>query len=605
MDETQTPNLNPSEGIDADTPPLEASGSSTSALLTEDEAPPASEQRASGSSFAEMLVAAGMLSTDQVATAQEAAYREKVPLWQILIRDGLVMSQDLVALTAMHMGLSMVDLRNQTIDPNAVAAIPEQVSRRHSILPIQVTDSRLTVAMTDPTDLQLIQNLTARTQLTIEPVVATPEDILEHIDITYRLIDNPSVGSGDGGGPTGAAAEASRVTSSVLKDAPPAKIVDLLLEQAIQDRTSDVHIEPTETRLRVRFRIDGILHDIMSLPLELHLTIISRLKIMAGMNIAERRRPQDGQFTVDIENRKVDVRAAISNSVTGEMAVLRLLDKGFTLFGLNQLGMSNHFLEQYRRLLKLPYGMIVICGPTGSGKSTTLYASLLQMDRVEQNVISLEDPVEYRISDTNQTQVNTEAGITFATQLRSVLRLDPDVILVGEIRDEETAVIATQAALTGHLVLTSIHANDSVGGLVRLRDLGVAPYLIASSVAGVVAQRMVRVVCNSCQSMTPGTLAEQKAFATITGEVREQFVYGAGCNMCAQTGYRGRAGTFEVLTMSDTLRRLFLAEASRDQLWEQALKEGLKPLRHDGMQKVKGGVTTPYEVMRTLIGQDS
>ena len=386
--------------------------------------PQDSEQRASGSSFAEMLVAAGMLSTDQVSTAEEAAQREKVPLWQILIRNGLVMSQDLVALTAMHMGLSMVDLRNQTIDPRAVAAVPEQVSRRHTILPIQATDSRLTVAMTDPTDLQLIQNLTARTQLTIEPVVATPEDILEHIDITYRLIENPSVDVGGGGDPTGSA-EASRVTSSILKDAPPAKIVDLLLEQAIQDRTSDVHIEPTETRLRVRFRIDGILHDIMSLPLELHLTIISRLKIMAGMNIAERRRPQDGQFTVDIQNRQVDVRAAISNSVTGEMAVLRLLDKGFTLFGLNQLGMSTHFLEQYRRLLRLPYGMIVICGPTGSGKSTTLYASLLQMDRVEQNVISLEDPVEYRISDTNQTQVNTEAGITFATQLRSVLRPGP------------------------------------------------------------------------------------------------------------------------------------------------------------------------------------
>ena len=604
MDETQTPNLNPTEGIGAGTPLLGDSGSSTSALLTEDEAPQDSEQRASGSSFAEMLVAAGMLSTDQVSTAEEAAQREKVPLWQILIRDGLVMSQDLVALTAMHMGLSMVDLRNQTIDPRAVAAVPEQVSRRHTILPIQATDSRLTVAMTDPTDLQLIQNLTARTQLTIEPVVATPEDILEHIDITYRLIENPSIDAGGGGDPTGSA-EASRVTSSILKDAPPAKIVDLLLEQAIQDRTSDVHIEPTETRLRVRFRIDGILHDIMSLPLELHLTIISRLKIMAGMNIAERRRPQDGQFTVDIQNRQVDVRAAISNSVTGEMAVLRLLDKGFTLFGLNQLGMSTHFLEQYRRLLRLPYGMIVICGPTGSGKSTTLYASLLQMDRVEQNVISLEDPVEYRISDTNQTQVNTEAGITFATQLRSVLRLDPDVILVGEIRDEETAVIATQAALTGHLVLTSIHANDSVGGLVRLRDLGVAPYLIASSVAGVVAQRMVRVVCNSCQSMTPGTLAEQKAYAAITNEVREQFVYGAGCNMCAQTGYRGRAGTFEVLTMSDTLRRLFLAEASRDQLWEQALKEGLQPLRQDGMEKVKAGLTTPYEVMRTLIGQES
>ena len=338
----------------------------------------------------------------------------------------------------------------------------------------------------------------------------------------------------------------------------------------------------------------------MSLPMELAPTIISRLKIMGGMNIAERRRPQDGQFSADLQNRQVDVRVAMSNTVNGEMAVLRLLDKGFALFGLNQLGMSPQALEQYRRLLRLPYGMIVICGPTGSGKSTSLYASILQMNRVEHNVISLEDPVEYRIGDVNQTQVQAEAGITFATQLRSVLRLDPDVILVGEIRDQETAVIATQAALTGHLVLTSLHANDSAGALVRLRDLGVAPYLIASSVAGIVSQRMVRNVCTSCQAMTPRPDAEQKAFAAVMGEAQEQFIYGAGCNMCAQTGYRGRNGAYEILTMIDSIRRLFLADAGRDEIWQLALEEGLIPLRKDGMLKVKAGVTTPYEVMRVL-----
>ena len=338
----------------------------------------------------------------------------------------------------------------------------------------------------------------------------------------------------------------------------------------------------------------------MSLPLELGPTIISRLKIMGGMNIAERRRPQDGQFTVDMQNRQIDVRVGVSSTVNGEMAVLRILDKGFSLFGLNQLGMSPQTLEQYRRLLRLPYGMIIICGPTGSGKSTTLYASILQMNRVEHNVISLEDPVEYRINDTNQTQVNTEAGITFASQLRSALRLDPDIILVGEIRDQETAVIATQAALTGHLVLTSLHSNDSASALVRLRDLGVAPYLIASSVAGVASQRMVRVVCSSCQTMTPRPDAEQKAYAAVMGEVQDQFIYGAGCNMCAQTGYRGRTGAYEILTMTDSIRRLFLADAGRDDLWQQALEEGLLPLRKDGMLKVKAGITTPYEVMRVL-----
>ncbi|MEE9198661.1 MAG: ATPase, T2SS/T4P/T4SS family, partial [Dehalococcoidia bacterium] len=586
----------------ADNHPEAGEGESTAetsptSTLTVEEAEPSADalRRPHTFAFAEMLVDAGVLSEEQALSAQEAAQRERLPLWRVLVRDGLVMSQDLAALIALHLGLSMVDLRNQTIDPNATAFLPEQVARKFSVLPIQVADGRLTVAMADPTDLQLIQDLTARTGRTIDPVVTTGEDILEHIDISYRLTEGLSE---EGVG--GATISGGRVTATLLRDAPPAQIIDLLLQQATQDRASDVHIDPTDSRVRIRYRIDGILHDVMSMPLEMHPTIISRLKIMAGMNIAERRRPQDGQFSIEVQNRSVDVRVAISSTVVGEMAVMRLLDKGFTVFGLNQLGMNENVLEQYRRLLRLPYGMVIICGPTGSGKSTTLYASLLQMNRVEQNVISLEDPVEYTISDTNQTQIQSEAGITFASQLRSILRLDPDIIMVGEIRDQETAVIATQAALTGHLVLTSLHANDSVAAMIRLRDLGVAPYLIASSVAGVVAQRMVRVVCTSCQAMTPRPLSEQKAYTEVMGESQEQFIYGSGCNSCAQTGYRGRTGAFETLTMSDSLRHLFLADASRDKIWGQAIKEGLVPLRQDGMLKVKAGTTTPYEVMRVL-----
>ena len=256
------------------------------------------------------------------------------------------------------------------------------------------------------------------------------------------------------------------------------------------------------------------------------------------------------------------------------------------------------------RPIRLPYGMIIVCGPTGSGKSTTLYASVLQMNRIEQNIISLEDPVEYHIADINQTQVHSEAGVTSASQLRSVLRLDPDVILVGEIRDQETAVIATQAALTGHLVLTSLHANDAVAALVRLKDLGVAPYLIASSIAGIVSQRMVRVVCNSCGAMTPRPRAEQQAYESVMGEHIEQFVYGSGCNTCAQTGYRGRTGAYEILTMTDNVRQLFLDDAPRAVLQKQAAEDGLESLRHNGMLKVKEGITTPYEVMRVLFTLD-
>ncbi len=322
---------------------------------------------------------------------------------------------------------------------------------------------------------------------------------------------------------------------------------------------------------------------------------------MCGMNIAERRRPQDGQLNFEAPTHRVDVRVAIASTATGEMAVLRLLDnKKFTLLSLDQLGFAGEALEQYRRLLQLPYGMVIVCGPTGAGKSTTLYASVLQMDRVEKKVISIEDPVEYHISDANQMQVHADAGITFASQLRSILRLDPDVILVGEIRDQETASIATQAALTGHLVLTSLHANDSVSALLRLRDLGVPPYLIASSLGGIVAQRMVRISCSTCRTLMPRPLAEQQIYSDVMGETQERFMYGTGCNVCAQTGYHGRVGVFEILTMSDTIRQLFLEDAPRHQLWDQAQKEGTTSLRRDGMYKVRRGITTPYEVMRVL-----
>ena len=339
----------------------------------------------------------------------------------------------------------------------------------------------------------------------------------------------------------------------------------------------------------------------MNLPLDMHPTIISRLKIMCGMNIAERRRPQDGQLIFEVMDRTVDVRVAISGTVAGEMSVLRLLDdKKFTLLSLDQLGFQPDSEETFRRLLRLPYGMVIVCGPTGSGKSTTLYASVLQMNRTENKVISIEDPVEYHMTDVNQMQVNAEADITFASQLRSILRLDPDVILVGEIRDQETALIATQAALTGHLVLTTLHANDTTSALIRLRELGVPPYLVASSVAGIVAQRMVRAVCQTCMTLTDRPVAEQQAYEAEMGVHQERFQYGTGCNACAQTGYVGRIGVFEVLNISDGIRQLFLEDAPRHELFNKAVEEGIVLLRQDGMIKVQQNLTTPYEVMRVM-----
>jgi general secretion pathway protein E len=570
---------------------------STVATLKQQQSPADNLDAVAPASLAQMLVEAGILASEQVLKVQEIARRERQTLGRILVRDGIIMSRDLATLTAVYLGLTMVDLKSEAIDHHAVALIPEDAARKHLVLGIKHSDNHLTVAMTDPTDLQLLQDLSARTGYIIEPVIAVAEDIQEQIDLSYRLTQplkmEASLGEMSQPG--------ERLTAKHLREALPTQVISMLLSQALQDRASDIHVEPSEARLRIRFRIDGLLHDVMALPMEMHPALISRLKIMSGMNIAERRRPQDGQLNFQAHNRTVDVRVAVANTATGEMAVLRLLDnKKFTLLTLGQLGIAGDALERYRKLLQLPYGMVIVCGPTGAGKSTTLYASVLQMDRVEMKVISIEDPVEYRISDANQMQVNHEAGISFATALRSILRLDPDVILVGEIRDQETASIATQAALTGHLVLTSLHANDSVSGLLRLRDLGVPPYLIASSLGGIVAQRMVRMACHNCKGLVQRPLAEQQAYTAELGEIQERFMYGSGCNICAQTGYHGRVGVFEIMTMSDQIRQLFLEDAPRHRLWEQAQKEGTRSIRHDGMLKVKSGITTPYEVMRVL-----
>ncbi|MCH8892342.1 MAG: type II/IV secretion system protein [Chloroflexi bacterium] len=548
-------------------------------------------------SLGQMVTEAGILTAEEVANAQETAWKERLPLGRVLVKEGMVLSTDLATLTALHLGLAMVDLRSEKIDPAAVALISEDVARRYLVLPISRTSNRLTVAMTDPTDLQVLQDLASRTGYTIDPVITTEEDLQEHVDRAYRITAQPLSGveASEDDIPE------SRLTAQTLRESGPAQVINLLLHQALQDRASDIHIEPSDSRLRIRFRIDGILHEVMNLPLDMHPTIISRLKIMCGMNIAERRRPQDGQLTFEVMDRSVDVRVAISGTVAGEMSVLRLLDdKKFTLLSLDQLGFRPDSEEAFRKLLRLPYGMVIVCGPTGSGKSTTLYASVLQMNRIENKVISIEDPVEYHMADVNQMQVNPEADITFASQLRSILRLDPDVILVGEIRDQETALIATQAALTGHLVLTTLHANDTVSALIRLKELGVPPYLVASSVAGIVAQRMVRAVCQTCMTLTDRPVAEQQAYAAEMGEEKQRFQYGSGCNACAQTGYVGRIGVFEVLNITDGIRQLFLEDAPRHQLFSKAVDEGIIVLRKDGMIKVQQNLTTPYEVMRVM-----
>ena len=486
--------------------------------------------------------------------------------------------------------------------PEALQLIPEVVARRYNVIPLAISGNTLQVAMADPTDIFALEAFSALSRMRIKPIAASAKEVREAIDFNYKGYGEIEKQLSRISIPSGAVEERLAITADT--DAPLAQALNLIIEEAVKARSSDIHIEPEEDRLRVRYRIDGTLQDMMSLPLNIHLALISRIKILSDLNIADRHRAQDGQFSVEAKGRDIDIRVATSPTVNGEMAVLRLLDKSMATLGLSELGMLPDSLAKYEGMLKVPYGMILISGPTGAGKTTTLYASINSLDCMGRNIITIEDPAEYRFKDINQIQVNPQASITFATGLRSILRLDPDVIMVGEIRDAETASIAVQAALTGHLMLSSVHASDSAGVLSRLLDLGVEPFLIASAVIGVVAQRMVRRVCPDCSHLIEVPLAEQMAYEKEIGEKRTEFQYGTGCKSCAYTGYLGRTGIFEILAMSDTIRIMLSNQASSSQTRAQALKEGMVTMMNDGMRKVKAGITTPSEVLRSAYSAD-
>ena len=397
----------------------------------------------------------------------------------------------------------------------------------------------------------------------------------------------------------------ARVSPEAIAQAPVVRAIDLLIKQAVRDRASDVHVEPQEDKVRVRYRIDGILNEVMALPLSVHAPLLSRVKIMAGLNIAERRRAQDGQITFDMGDREVDIRVATSNTIYGEMAVLRILDKAFAFMPLPDIGFLPQTLERYMMMLKTPFGMILIIGPTGSGKTTTQYASVNTLDSVGRKIITIEDPVEYHFSNINQMQVNPTAAITFATGLRATMRLDPDVILVGEIRDSETAQISTQAALTGHLVLSSVHANDTVSTIIRMIDLGIEPFLLASALIGVVAQRLIRKICPECKEEyvpNPDLLAR---LGYEKQEFSFKFFRGAGCSQCGNLGFKGRTSIDEVMIIGRQIRELIQAGASTDLIREAALATGMTTLGRSGLKKIEMGITTIDEVLKAVQAKET
>lgn len=562
----------------------------------------AAKEVSSQNELGRMLFEAQIISEEQFKRVLELQKKSGERLDRILLQQRLVSPQQLAFFTGLQLGIPFLNLKKEGVKADAVKLIPESTARKYGAIPVDTTDGSVIMAMEDPRDIEAIEDLAAVTMKRIEPVICTSQDIQETIDLNYRiggeieeqLSQIPTRYRGS------ISTREARVSAETIAQAPVVRAIDLLIKQAVRDRASDVHIEPQEDKLRVRYRIDGILTEVMALPLSVHPPLLSRVKIMAGLNIAERRRPQDGQITFDMGDREVDIRVATSNTIYGEMAVMRILDKSFAFLPLPEIGFLPKVLERYDRMVKTPFGMILISGPTGSGKTTTQYATVNQLDNVGRKIITIEDPVEYHFANINQMQVNPTAGVTFATGLRACMRLDPDVILVGEIRDAETAQIGTQAALTGHLVLSSVHANDTVSTIVRMIDLGLEPFLIASALVGVVAQRMVRRICPYCSQSAEIAPDEREAYEKELNEKRSEFNVGAGCNFCAGTGYLGRSGIFEVLLVTEAIRRMIVRSAGSDEMRAEAVKEGMESLWHDGMLKVKAGVTTPKEVLRNV-----
>ena len=493
-----------------------------------------------------------------------------------------------------------INVLRQTPTPEALQLIPEKLARKYNTIPLSVEKNTLKVAMAYPDDVLAIEALAARTKKRIEPIPAQLEDVKEAIDFNYRAFTEIANQVGTVGTVEVTADEADSTfdIAETKDDSPVAHALNMVIEEGVKSRASDIHIEPEADKIHIRYRIDGILHDVLSLPSAIHLPFISRIKVLAGMNIADHRRPQDGQFAFEAMGKCIDIRVATINTVHGEMSVMRLLDKSMGAISLSKLGFLHDSQKKFEQMLAVPYGMVLVSGPTGAGKTTTLYSAVNSLDKTTRKIITLEDPVEYHFEGINQIQINQRAGLTFASGLRSIVRLDPDVILVGEIRDGETAQIAVQSALTGHLVLSSVHANDTVSVLFRLIDLGVEPFLISSSVIGIIAQRMVRRVCPYCGKEVEAPLVEQIAYHAETGEERSQFIYGEGCKACVYSGYLGRTGVFELLVINDEIRQLLVNGASATQIRAQAIKDGLIGIAKDGMLKAKTGMTTPYEVLR-------
>jgi len=549
--------------------------------------------------FTDVLIEKGSLTQEQLDKALQLADARREPLEKILVEMRVAPKDEVMWARAEELGKIYVDLTNRKIDPETATLIPEPAARRHHVICIGKVDNKITLAMADPTDILALDDVRIRTGLVPEPVLSFYDDIERAVDAAYSGDNKWQEIVGETGEQMDVVQEQEEVPDEVNVDAPIVRLADLIVTQAIAQKASDIHIEPFEKQLIVRYRIDGLLREVMSPPKALQLALSSRFKIMANLNIAEKRVPQDGRIQVTIKRDRYDLRVSVLPTLWGESIVMRILDRKSVMVELDQLGFHPDLLEKWKKLIVMPNGVILVTGPTGSGKSTTLYATLNAINDADTKIVTIEDPVEYNILGINQVQVHPKVGLTFAAGLRAFLRQDPDVMMVGEIRDHETALIAVQSALTGHLVLSTLHTNDSVSAVTRLIDMGVEPFLLASSVQGVMAQRLVRTVCKGCRRGVKAVKAIHAKFEEYQIPVASlQLARGEGCEQCAGSGYKGRAGIHELIVLTDEFRRMLLDRVSTGELKRLALEQGLRTLYHDGLMKVAHGITTLEEVLR-------
>lgn len=564
----------------------------------------------------DLFVREGLITPEQLEEAIEKQRQSKAqtPLGDILVTMGLITERDKVRCLAIDWNVEFIDLNETVPDPEVAKKIPAEMARKLHSIPVQERNGRLLVATKPPLNVFAMDEIRAVTGMEVDPAFATEEDLHSAIDIAYQsesqiaqAVTDLIEGLDAAEDLTVSEEPASDDLISIdqlremSSDAPIVRFANLIIQQGLQNKASDIHIEPGRASVRVRYRVDGILHDGLIVPKQYQASLISRLKVMSNIDISQKRIPQDGRISTAFEGREYDLRVSTLPGVFGEKVVLRILDKNSLNLGLHRLGMLPATMEKFENLISRTYGIILVTGPTGSGKSTTLYSVLNKLNTEERNIITLEDPVEYNIHGITQVNVNVQAGLTFAAGLRAILRQDPDIVMVGEIRDAETATIACEAALTGHLVLSTLHTNDAPSAVTRLIDLGVEPFLISSAVIGVIAQRLVRVICPRCKEeyQPPSSAVSRLGFDVHEGRT-VTFYRGAGCPHCAGKGYRGRIGVYELMMMDDEIRELTLRKSSSMEIKEAAVRHGMTTLKDDVMEKIVVGVTTLEEALRVI-----